>query len=424
MPPEIDHALGLSGASILFAHAERAADIAASKEAGKLPLGLISYGGDLGASPSFELLSEEEGPAIDLPAPDHSAPGFIFFTSGSTGKPKGVTHSLETFGWLIASFAQGLELTEGDIVLPGSSISHIGSLMLTLAAFAVGARCDVARSYDGHELLPLLRETRPTVMLMLPAALIALMRDHDAKHEDFSSLRLCISGGDKVPAELEKEFTEMVGFPIDELYGMTEFGGSHMNPPSGLNKLGSVGVTCAGFSSAIRDDDGKELPAGVEGRLWVKGPAVTIGYWDNPKATAETIQDGWLDTGDVMRMDEDGYLWFCGRKKQIIVHDGSNICPQEVEEAVMGHPAIENAGVVGVHDALHGENVWAYVTLKPGVAAPSSQEVIRFARDRVGYKAPEAIMVLEEMPLNATGKVDRVTLKKLAADRVAAEHPE
>ena len=378
----------------------------------------------MGASPSFELLSEVEGPAIDLPQPDHSAPGFIFFTSGSTGKPKGVTHSLETFGWLIASFAQGLELTEGDIVLPGSSISHIGSLMLTLAAFAVGARCDVARSYDGHELLPLLRETRPTVMLMLPAALIALMRDHDAKHGDFSSLRLCISGGDKVPAELEKEFTEMVGFPIDELYGMTEFGGSHMNPPSGLNKLGSVGVTSPGFSSSVRDDDGKDLPAGVEGRLWVKGPAVMTGYWDNPKATAETIQDGWLDTGDVMRMDEDGYLWFCGRKKQIIVHDGSNICPQEVEEAVMGHPAIENAGVVGVHDTLHGENVWAYVTLKPGAAAPSSQEVTRFARERVGYKAPEAILVLEEMPLNATGKVDRVSLKKLAADRVAAEHPE
>ena len=110
MPPEIDQARVLSGASILVAHAERAADIAASEEAGKLPLGLISYGGDLGASPSFELLSEAEGPAIDLPAPDHSAPGFIFFTSGSTGKPKGVTHSLETFGWLIASFAQGLEL--------------------------------------------------------------------------------------------------------------------------------------------------------------------------------------------------------------------------------------------------------------------------------------------------------------------------
>ena len=425
MPPEIDHALGLSGASVLFAHAERADDIAASAEAAKLPLGLISYGGALGESPSFEALSSGPAAAVDIPEPDHGVPGFfIFFTSGSTGKPKGVTHSLESFGWLIASKVKGLELTEDDVVLPGSSISHIGSLMTTLSALAVGARCDVARSFDGHEILPLLRETRPTVMLMLPAALITLMRDHDAKHEDFTSLRLCMSGGDKVSAELEKEFTEMVGFAIEELYGMTEFGCSHGNPPSGVNKLGSVGPTYPGYATSIRDDGGKEVPAGVEGRLWVKGPAVMLGYWNNAKATAETIQEGWLDTGDVMRADEDGYLWFCGRKKQIIVHDGSNICPQEVEEAVMGHPAIENAGVVGVHDTVHGENVWAYVTLKEGAVAPASQEIIRFARERVGYKAPEAIMVLEAMPLNATGKVDRVTLKRLAAERVAAHHPE
>ena len=422
MPPEIDHALGLSKASLLFAHAERAADIAASHEAAKLPFGLVSYGGDLDGSPRFEDLSVAPVSEAALPASDPKAPAFIFFTSGSTGKPKGVTHSLETFGWLLASMIEGLELTGGDIVLPGSSISHIGSLSTTLAALAAGARCDVARTFDGHEILPLLRDTRPTVMVMLPAALIALMHDHDAAREDFSSLRLCLSGGDKVPSELEKAFTEMVGFPIDELYGMTEFGCSHANPPSGENRLGSIGITLPGYQAAIRDDRGEELPSGAEGRLWVKGPAVTLGYWDNPQATAETVQDGWLDTGDVMRTDTEGYFWFCGRKKQIIVHDGSNICPQEVEEAVTGHPAIECAGVVGVHDAVHGESVWAYVTLRDGAARPTAQEVIRFARERVGYKAPEAIMFLDDMPLNATGKVDRVTLKKMAADRVAAHH--
>ncbi len=336
----------------------------------------------------------------------------------------GVTHSLETFGWLIASIADSMELTTDDILLPGSSISHIGSLMTTLAALSAGARTDVARTFDGDELLPLFRETRPTVMIMLPAALIALMRDHNATHDDFASLRLCLAGGDKVSAELETEFTDMVGFPIHELYGMTEIGASHLNPPSGLNKPGSVGLTTPGYVSSIRDDDDEEVPAGVEGRLWVKGPATMIGYWDNPKATAETIIDGWIDTGDVMRADEDGYFWFCGRKKQIIVHDGSNISPQEVEEAVMAHPAVASAGVVGVHDAMHGENVWAYITLKDAADTPTSQDIIRFAREQVGYKAPEAILVLDEMPLNATGKIDRVTLKKWAADRVAAEHPD
>ena len=424
MPPEIDHALALSGASVLFAHAERAEDIAASNQAGKLPLGLISYGGSLGDTPIYEGLVEQEAPTVDLPAPDHGAPAFIFFTSGSTGKPKGVTHTLETIGWMIASLATIMELTADDIVLPGSSISHIGSFMVSLAALSTGARTDVARTYDGDEILPLLRETRPTTLVMLPAALIVLLRDHNAKHEDFSSVRLCISGGDKVSAELEKEFTDMVGFLIDEGYGMTEIGNSHLNPPSGVNKPGSVGLTAAGYAASIRDDDGNEVPPGVEGRLWVKGPMVTIGYWDNPEATAETIVDGWLDTGDVMVADEGGYLWFHGRKKQIIVHDASNICPQEVEEAVMGHPAVAAAGVVGVHDAVHGENVWAYITLLDGAEAPTSQEVIRFAREQVGYKAPEAIVILDEMPLNATGKVDRVALKKMAADRVAAEHPE
>ena len=115
-----------------------------------------------------------------------------------------------------------------------------------------------------------------------------------------------------------------------------------------------------------------------------------------------------------MKRDDDGYLWFCGRKKQMIIHDGSNICPQEVEEAVAGHPAIEMAGVIGVHDLVHGENVRAYVSLKQDAKRPTSAELIDFARQRVGYKAPEEIAFLEEMPLNATGKVDRVALKRMA----------
>jgi acyl-CoA synthetase (AMP-forming)/AMP-acid ligase II len=417
MPPEMDHALGVSRATILFAHSEREADIAASKLAGKLPLGLISFHDPLGQCPRFEDLIEPPARKVTVSPPKPDDPGFIFFTSGSTGKPKGVTHSFRTMGRILASLASSMEFTTEDIVLPGSSISHVGSFVFSLSGLAVGARVDVARTFDGDELLPLLRETRPTVLMMLPAALIALVRDHDAKPEDFRSLRLCISGGDKVPAALEEEFTAITGFAIDEGYGMTEFGLSNCNPPSGKNKLGSVGPACAGYQLSIRDDNGNELPPGKEGRLWVKGPEDMVGYWDNPKATAETLQGGWLDTGDIMRADEDGYLWFAGRKKQIIVHDGSNICPQEVEEALLAHDAVENVGVVGVHDTVHGENVRAYITLKDGAARPSSQELIRFARERVGYKAPEEIEMLKDMPLNATGKVDRVTLKRLAAER-------
>ncbi len=161
----------------------------------------------------------------------------------------------------------------------------------------------------------------------------------------------------------------------------------------------------------------------MDGRLWIRFPGNMVGYWNNPEATAETIVDGWLDTGDVMSADEDGYLWFHGRKKQIIIHDGSNICPQEVEGALLEHAAVESAGVVGIHHLVHGENVRAYITLKEGVQRPTSQELIRFARARVGYKAPEEIVVLEDMPLNATGKVDRVTLKHMAEEQLGGRLP-
>lgn len=357
---------------------------------------------------------ERKAPVKSFGVRKPSDPAFIFFTSGSTGRPKGVTHSIETFGWLIASGIESLAFTPLDVVLPGSSLSHVGALALSLTGLAAGSRVLIARSFDGDELLPLLREDRPTFLCMLPAALFGLVRDHGATHDDFRSLRLCVSGGDKVSAELEREFTELAGFPIEEGYGMTEIGFATLNPVGGLNKIGSVGVMSAGFAASIRSENGAELPTGAEGRLWIKAPSNMVGYWNNPEATAATLRDGWLDTGDVMRIDEDGYLWFCGRKKQIIIHDGSNISPQEVEEALLEHPAVASAGVVGIHNLVHGENVRAYITLRPDAERPTSQELIQFARQRIGYKAPEEIVFLPEMPLNATGKVDRVTLKEMA----------
>ena len=413
-PPEINHALEVSEAEIILTHAERTHDIAVSK-ASSLPLGVVTYGASNRGERSFESMMEDEPPAIALPKPDPNAPAAIFFTSGSTGPAKGVTHTFESLGWMLASTAAAFELTREDVLLPGSSCSHIGGFTFSFAALSAGARVIVARAFDHEELAPLLRATRPTVLSMLPTALLRLIREHDIAKDDFSSLRLCRSGGDKVPAELEKEFIALTGHPVNEGYGMSEIGLASLNPPSGVVKLGSVGSPTPGFILTIRNDEGHELPHGQEGRLWVKTPTQTSGYWNNPEASADVIQNGWLDTGDVMKADEDGYLWFCGRKKQIIVHDGSNICPQEVEEALLEHPTIENAGVIGVHDLMHGENVRAYVELKSGAIRPKARELIRFARERVGYKAPEEIIFLEALPLNPTGKVDRVTLKKLAA---------
>jgi long-chain acyl-CoA synthetase len=421
MPPEIDHALEVSEASLLLAHAERDRDLAASRRARQLPLGVISYGASDRRTPSFEELTHRTPPNMAPEATRPDAPAAIFFTSGSTGPAKGVTHSFATLGWMIASAARAFEFTPDDIVLPGSSLSHIGGFLFSFAALAAGARVVVARTFDPDEVLSLLREDRPTVLCMLPAALFGVVRDHGATRADFSSLRLCRSGSDKVPLELEREFTALTGLAIDEGYGCTETGLVTLNPPSGMIKLGSIGRAIPGFTLSIRSEDGTELPPDREGRLWIESRSNMVGYWNDPAATAATIRGGWLDSGDLMKADGDGYLWFCGRKKQIIVHDGSNICPQEVEGALLEHEAVAVAGVVGVHDLVHGENVRAYVTLREGAARPTSQDLIRFARARIGYKAPEEIVVLDAMPLNPTGKVDRVALKRMAEARLAGQ---
>jgi acyl-coenzyme A synthetase/AMP-(fatty) acid ligase len=424
----------VSGARAILAHVERAEDIAASKRARDLELGTIAYRdpeplspagdpraeGDVGWRHQFSELAEAEPLPSSAEPPDPHAPAVIFFTSGSTGPAKGVTHTRETLRWMIASAAAALELDADDVFLPGSSMSHIGSFLWALATLSVGGKVVVARSTDAHELLPLLREHRPTVLAMIPAALSALIHDHDVQPSDFSSLRMCRAGADKVSTELLTEFVAEAGFPIVEGYGMTEVGLATLNPPSGEVRQGSIGRPISGFSIALRSEHGKPIDPGEVGRIWIRTRSRMAGYWQAPEATEEVVIDDWLDSGDLARADEDGYLWFFGRKKQVIVHDGSNISPYEVEGALVEHPAVALAGAVGVHDEVHGENVRAYVTLAEGAERPSRADLIVWCRERIGYKAPEEIVFLAEMPLNPTGKIDRVRLKRMAEDHL---HP-
>jgi long-chain acyl-CoA synthetase len=436
---EIDHALEVSGAKALLAHVERVEDVGESRLAAELPLGVIAYAdpelpgevGDVDWPHDFDSLLESPETAKNLPEDaflrsrdevqaDPEEPVAIFFTSGSTGPAKGVTHTRSSLRWMIAGAAAAFELDGEDVFLPGSSMSHIGSFLWALSMLSVGGRVVVARTFDSHELLPLLREQRPTVLAMIPAALLALVRDHDLQPHDFDSLRVCRSGSDKVSTELLHEFAAVAGFPIVEGYGMTEVGLATLNPPSGEVKQGSIGRPISGFSVALRGEDGEPVEADSVGRIFIRTPAAMAGYWQAPEATEEVLREGWIDSGDLARADEEGYLWFFGRKKQVIVHDGSNISPYEVEGALNEHPAVALAGAVGVHDEVHGENVRAYVTLREGAERPTAAELIVFCRERIGYKAPEEVLFLEEMPLNPTGKIDRVGLKKMAEDHL---HP-
>jgi long-chain acyl-CoA synthetase len=430
---EIDHALRVSGARALLAHEERAADIAASELAPALELGTIAYrdaeplpqgndepDADAGWATDFAALLAAEPLPRQSGDPDPAEPAVIFFTSGSTGPAKGVTHTRETLRWMIAAAAAAFELDADDVFLPGSSMSHVGSFLWALATLSVAGKVVVARATDAHELLPLLRDQQPTVLAMIPAALSALIHDHDLRPDDFASLRICRAGADKVSTELLAEFAAAAGFPIVEGYGMTEVGLATLNPPSGEIRQGSIGTPIGGFRIELRGDDGGPVEGDAVGRIWIESRSRMSGYWEAPEATAEVVVDGWLDSGDLARADADGYLWFFGRKKQVIVHDGSNISPYEVEGALVDHPAVALAGAVGVHDTVHSENVRAYVTLTDDCEQPSAADLIVHCRERIGYKAPEEIVVLDEMPLNPTGKIDRVGLKRMAEDHL---HP-
>lgn len=411
---EIDHALEVSGAKGIVYDRNRSEIIGATQLVSGLPVKIIA---DPGTCPGDDDVAPLlKAAPVAFPERDLDAPIFMFFTSGSTGAAKGVTHTARTLNWVISSVAKGYAISPADRFMSGSSCSHIGGFMTTLATWVEGAMALSPRVGKPLVQLEMMRKWRPTMVVMLPAALFELERTAQATAEDFASLRFVGSGGDKVPEQLEREFTALTGLPIHEVYGMTEIGLSHVNPSSGLATSGSIGRVSCGYVCEVRNEEGEPVPQGEEGKLWVKFPGTTTGYWNRPEATAEVYdEDGWFDTGDIVRADEEGFFYFCGRKKQIIIHDGSNIFPQEVEEALLKHPAVSSAGVIGIHDTVHGENVRAYICFKPGEERPSTLDLIAFAFDRVGYKAPEEVVVLDDMPINPTGKVDRVSLKKLAA---------
>src|SRR5262249_44003163 len=179
----------------------------------------------------------------------------------------------------------------------------------------------------------------PTVLAMIPAALSALIHDHELEPGDFSSLRLCRAGADKVSTELLTEFAAAAGFPIVEGYGMTEVGLATLDPPSGEIRQGSIGRPVCGFRIGLRNEEGGSIEPGEVGRIWIHTRSRMQGYWQAPDATEEVVNDEWLDSGDMARADEDGYLWFFGRKKQGVVHHRSHISPDEVAGTPPKHPA-------------------------------------------------------------------------------------
>lgn len=228
-----------------------------------------------------------------------------------------------------------------------------------------------------------------------------------------NQLRLCVVAGDVTPSSVFKRFKTCFGLDLCEGLGMTETQVYALNPVSGNKKIGSVGIPIDTLQVEIHDEQNRTLPDGKIGEIVVKGEVVTKGYLNNPQATAETFRDDWFLTGDLGCFDHEGYLWFKGRKKQIIIRGGSNISPQEVEEAFYQYPDVLEAAAVGVPDKILGERVKAYVVLKPGSTPISETEIINFARQRLAdYKVPESVEFLDELPKGITGKIDRRRLRE------------
>ncbi len=226
---------------------------------------------------------------------------------------------------------------------------------------------------------------------------------------------MCFSGGAPLPTDVIESFEKRTGARIAEAYGMTEASSvTHVNPRRGVRKFGSVGIPIVGTDSKIVDVEtgNQELPPGEAGELLVKGPQVMAGYWNQPDETAQVLKDGWLYTGDIATMDEDGYFYIVDRKKDLILTAGFNVYPREVEEVLYQHPKVLEAAVIGLPDKVRGEKVTAYVVLKPGETA-TAQEIRAFCRERLAhYKEPRAVHFRDELPKSMAGKVLRRALQE------------
>jgi acyl-CoA synthetase (AMP-forming)/AMP-acid ligase II len=271
-----------------------------------------------------------------------------------------------------------------------------------------------------EQVVQAIQQRRVSRVQMLPASLEDLVEYLEQHPEaDLSSWRCCTAGGDVVPVDLHRRFRQCTGFDITELYGMTEVLSCITNPPFGPKTLGSIGKPAAQTRCRIVDGSGRDLPASQMGELLVQTPAMMIGYWNHPSATAEALRDGWMHTGDLACCDEDGCYWFVGRRKEIIIRGGSNISPLEVEEVLDEHPAVHLSCVVGVPDRHYGEIVAAFVALRGDVSPwPTPEELRHFVAERLAaYKVPERITIMDDLPLNSTGKVDRRQLHALVQEQ-------
>ena len=352
-----------------------------------------------------------------LPDPDTSRDdlALLIYTSGSTGKPKGVMLNHSNLGAMADMMAVHLGITSDDHSLLVLPLFHVNAICISfLTPIAVGGQLSIQARFHAERFLDAIETLRPTYFSAVPTIYAHLVSQPADVVADTSSVRFAICGAAPASKELLEAAEARFGFPLVEGYGLTEGTcATTANPPEGPRKIGTVGVALPGQTVKIMAPDGTFVPTGERGEVVVQGLNVMQGYLNRPEATAQTLGDGWLHTGDVGILDEDGYLRIVDRIKDMIIRGGENIYPKEIETVLHGHPSVLEAAVVGAPHEMYGEVPVAYVAPYPG-ADLDVDELIALCRGQLTkIKVPVAIHVLETLPKNPVGKIDKPSLRTL-----------
>ena len=350
-------------------------------------------------------------PAVDLAADDLA---LLIYTSGSTGRPKGVMLDHANAEAMSGTMAAHLRLTRDDHCLLVLPLFHVNAIMVSaLATLRSGGQLSIVGQFSASRFFEQIERLRPTYFSAVPTIYAVLASLPEEVKPDTSSLRFVICGAAPVSAELLQRSQERYGFTMVEGYGLTEGTcASACNPVDGVRKLGTVGPALPGQRIAIQGADGSFLPAGEVGEVLISGPTVMRGYLNKPEATSETVVDGWLHTGDVGRLDDDGYLTIVDRVKDMIIRGGENIYPKEIEAVLAGAEGVLEAAVVGRPDEMLGEVPIAYVSVYPDVQLTEDKLLDHCRRHLTRVKVPERIHVVGALPKNPVGKIDKPTLRR------------